>query len=172
MEKLISSPYLLAGDAEVSRLRKEIVGLQTERDAVESKYGDALKAVDSLKVEKTSLLTDKGALNDLVASYQKIETELSATIRQLEKEKSDLVLAAAAEKESLEKDLGAVKADLVASANEAFKSLENGYLLCWERAVGAGYEMSGHTFEKYCEETAAADVVGSSNQGGPDVPAE
>lgn len=151
----------------------EVVESQAGREAAEARHRDVLKVVDSLRVEKTSLLTDKGALNDLVASYQKIETELSASIRGLEKEKSDLISAAAEEKRLLKADLDAARADLATSANEAFRSLENGYVLCWERAVAAGYDMTGHTFEKYCEETAAAaDVAGSSNHGGPEVPAE
>lgn len=160
-------------DAEIARLRMEVVGLQADREAVEAKYRDAVEAIDILRVEKTSLLTDKGALNDLVASYQKIEADLSATVRELEKEKTDLAAAVTEEKRLLMVDLDAARANLAVSADEAFKSLENGYVLCWERATAAGYDMAKHTFERYCQETAvAADAAASSNQGGPDVPAE
>ena len=163
----------MAQDAEIAKLRMEVVGLQADREAVEAKHRDALEAIDSLRIEKTSLLTDKGALNDLVASYQKIESDLSASVRRLEKEKADLAAAAAEEKRVLMADLDAARANLAISADEAFKSLENGYVLCWERAATAGYDMANHTFEKYCQETAvAADAAASSNQGGPDVPAE
>lgn len=140
------SPRLLDDDPELVKLRAEVGSLKDSRDDAEGKVRDTLKVLENVRAEKKSLMTDKTALNALVVAYQKIEKDLNGSVNKLIQEKADLLAVSVAEKSKLEKDLAATKAALDKGAEEAFKSLENGYTLCWERAVAAGYNMDDHTF--------------------------
>ena len=160
-------PRPRGGDVELAGLRAEVAGLKDSRRDAEAKACDALKVIEALRAEKKGLMTDKAALNALVVAYQKIEKDLNDSKGKLIQEKAELLASFAAEKAKLEGELASAAAASAKSAEEAFKSLENGYTLCWERAVVAGYNMDNHTFQKYCEETAMeADGAQSSNHAG------
>lgn len=138
-------------DAELRGLRREIVDLkkavQDSAVRVESLEKDKEKAdaaMASLKENVSSLSSDKRALQALVISYQKIETNLSAAVAKSQKDHFD-------EAGRLESDLETVREELRLSREENLKSFEDGYQACWARANRHGYAMEDHSFVKYCE---------------------
>ena len=72
-------------------------------------------------------------------------------------------------KSSMTLSLKRVEAELVRDQEEVVRSLEEGYKICWDGAVVAGFEMGDLTFDKYCESLAAGadrDGAGSSTAAG------
>lgn len=141
-------------DAELRGLRREIADLKkTVQDSavrIESLEKDKEKAdeaVAALKEDVKCLSTDKRALQALVISYQKIETNLNAAMAKSQKDHF-------AESGRLESDLEAAREELRLSREENLKSFEDGYQACWARANHHGYAMGDHTFVMYCEELA------------------
>ena len=129
-EKLMLVPRSRGGDAELVGLRAEVAGLKDSRRDAEAKARDALKVIEALRAEKKVLMTDKAALNALVVAYQKIEKDLNDSKGKLIQEKAELLASFAAEKVKLEGELASATVASAKSAEEAFKSLENGYTLC------------------------------------------
>lgn len=149
---------------ELATVKREHEEAKRQRVEKESRLTAELEVV---KRQKAELEVDKESLNALVASFQKIETEQSVALSSLKKDHAEALKAAEKAKLEVMEDLESVRGELSRCQDEALKSLEEGYQLCWDRAAGVGYDMQDHTFSKYCEEIAVAeDANGSSNQAG------
>ena len=121
--------------------------------------------VEAVRRQTAELETDKESLNSLIASYQKIEVENSTALAELKRDHAEALDAVKREKLVLQEELEQVRGELAHCQDEALKAMEDGYQVCWDRAVEAGYDMEEHTFAKYCEGLAVAHGAdGSSNQ--------
>lgn len=152
-------------EIELSKLRREIAELKKDAHDSAVRVGDLEKekeksdtAVGALKEKVGSLVTDKRALQALVITYQKIETNLSAALAKSEKDRFE-------EAGRLETDLRSLREELSFSREENLKSFEEGYQACWDRANKKGYAMQDHSFGAYCEDLARErDGAASSNR--------
>ena len=163
-------------EAELRRLRADVLEMQRSKADVEKRVAalgrknrDASGVVADLEKKVEALTADKEVLNALVASYQNIQSELTGEVTQMRVDSSLVIAELGKHKVQLEKKLAAVEDALKTSQDDAFAALENGYVLCWERAVKAGYDMGPHTFGQHCEDVARArdEGVNSSVPDGP-----
>lgn len=153
------------------RLRKEMVDLKKSLNesvdrvgALEKEKKDAAETISTLEGRVVTLATDKKALNALVISYQKIESDLNSSLAKARKDHVD-------ETGRLETDLAIVREELRLSREETLKSFEDGYQACWARADHHGYAMGDHTFDAYCGDLARdRDGAASSNRGAAKTP--
>lgn len=157
-------------EAELRRLRSDVVEMQKHKADAEKrivalarKNRDAVGAIAGLEKKVEALAGDKEALNALVASYQNIESEHAAEVARMRLDGGLVIAELGKHKVQLEKRLGDVESALLKSQNDAFAALENGYTLCWDRAVKAGYDMEPHTFARQCEDVARSQDEGANS---------
>ena len=160
----------------VSRLRQELAQVKDQRDEADKRIllsaereKVATSEVAALLELKSSWESEKktfGALLELrdeeilglKEAVTRMETEHEAAMAQADEAKNSVIL-----------NLERVEAELVKSQEEAVRSLEEGYKICWDGAVAAGLEMENLTFDKYCESLAVGgdgDGAGSSTAAG------
>lgn len=162
-------------EAEVARLRLDVedaVRLKGEAEkrvaGLAKKHDDSTRLITKLREQVEELTTDKDALNSLVASYSSIEAEHKVAVSKLVAEHEAAVNGLKDEKLALEKQLTEANEALNKSCSEALGAVENGYMLCWNRASEAGLDMSDHTFDRHCEDLArsrGADACSSKRVG-------
>lgn len=157
-------------DAELARLRSDLAEMQKQKADAEKRVAalarknrDAAGIVSGLEKRVEALATDKDALNDLVASYQSIEKELTLEMKQLKMDGALAIAELGKHKAFLEAKLEDAKEAVQRSNDEAFAALENGYNLCWDRAAKAGYDMEPHTFVSHCQEVARSHDEGGNS---------
>ena len=146
---------------EMARIRRDHEVAKRRSAEVEERLS---AEVTKLKMKNAALVTDKELLNDLITSYQKIEAENTTIAAAIKAEHERVLNSLRDEKRGLEESLGKAQADLSRCREEALKAVEDGYQVCWDRAVEAGYDMKDHTFTRYCESLIISeDGDGSSN---------
>ena len=160
----------------VSRLRQELVEVKNQRDEADKRIlilaereKVATSEVAALLELKPSWESEKKTFAALLELRDEEILGLKDTVARMEKEHEDAMTRAEEAKKSVTLSLEHVEADLVKSQEEAVRSLEEGYKICWDGAVAAGLEMGNLTFDKYCESLAAGgdgDGVGSSTAAG------
>ena len=164
-----------ADEAELTRLRGEVGTLKECKTLATNQLAEAKKKernlldeINMLKKQVKELSTDKRSLNALIVSYQSIESGLNSTIAKMKTDHSTALVDLLETKRNLEGELLDAREALEKSNNEAVKSLENGFSLCRDRAMKAGYDMTDHTFQKHCEDLARLrDGAGSSTRPAP-----
>ena len=160
-DRLVALSARGCAEAELARLRldaADVVRLKGEAerrlDALAKKHDDSTKLVSKLEKQVKGLTTDKESLNALVASFNSMEAEHNAVVAKINSEHAALLDGLKREKEELDRELAEAKDALEKSSTEAFKALENGYNICWNRATGAGLDLTAHTFDHHCEDVA------------------
>ena len=154
----------------VGRLRSELFEVKNSRAVMEkrlqissekeriasSELAALLELRSSWAAEKESLMSELALKGEEVKKVQLVlEQEKASHGKAL-----DVVVG---ERDSALLKLRQIEAELEKSQNESVQSLEEGYKICWERAVAAGFNMEEHTFQKYCD--GLAEVIAPDGEG-------
>lgn len=137
----------------MTTLRRDLATEKNLRAIAESsasnlltKEKTTLLQVEDMKKQVTALTADKATLEASVASCETAKAALLTTVSQLKESHEKALADILDNKKMLEDELAGAREALTKGAEEALHVLENGFKLCWDRAVKEGYGMEAHTF--------------------------
>lgn len=141
------------GGAEAEERVSEV--LEKERVAIE-KVSELLAQSVKWNTDRdlfaASLKDQKPEIFKLKAAMRKFNEIYDGDVEKLTQEK----IAVSTELERLKGELTRIRA-------KVSKSFEKGYRTCWNRVAAAGFDVSEHTFEKYCQGLADAESSSSNS---------
>lgn len=142
----------VSADKKIKDLEKKDRDMTVEGEALKKENANLHKLVNKLRVNLShlELVVDQGK-KEVVSVGSRLGQETTEKVR-------------------LEGEVSALKAEVERGVEDVAEGLEEGYRQCFDRVVVAGINMSGHTFEAYCEDLAkrmvATEASTETTEGG------
>ncbi|XP_074348556.1 uncharacterized protein LOC141687245 [Apium graveolens] len=162
---IVEEFWVGGSDEARAKLEAEVTALKAEKKTLGANYSDLEKRSVDLVNENTTLSKKESEMDVKGQSMDAKVSELEQKLRDAEKERDSLRVKC----EALERQVDgtnslyklivdentALKAEVEKGVEDIANALGDGYGHCVTRMQGAGFDVTGHTFEDYVHDLAA-----------------